>query len=71
MKGYIRFDMVIWLERKNQKITRQIQEVLDRHFVIALPTMHQEDVINYQLVVSSIFEIDPSLKEIESLDGVG
>lgn len=71
MKGYIRFSMLVGLNAKaSQKTSRQIQEVLDDHFVIALPMIHQEDVMNFQLVVSSIFEIDPALEKIESLDGV-
>ena len=56
--------------KASQKTTRLIQEVLDNHFVIALPMIHQEDLMNFQLVVSSIFEIDPALEKIESLDGV-
>jgi Lrp/AsnC family transcriptional regulator, leucine-responsive regulatory protein len=71
MKGFIRFGMFVRLNSKaSQKTTRLIQEVLDNHFVIALPMIHQEDLMNFQLVVSSIFEIDPALEKIESLDGV-
>jgi hypothetical protein len=32
--------------------------------------IHQENVTSFQLVVDSIFEIDPALKKVESLDGV-
>lgn len=71
MKGYIRFGMLVRLNAKaSQKTIRHIQEVLDDHFVIALPMIHQEDVMNFQLVVSSIFKIDPALEKVESLDGV-
>lgn len=67
MKGFIRFGMFVRLNSKaSQKTTRLIQEVLDNHFVIALPMIHQEDLMNFQLVVSSIFEIDPALEKIES-----
>ncbi len=71
MKGYIRFSMIVILNTKSAKITpRKIQEVLDDHFVIACPMMHQEDLMNFQLVVSSIFEIDTGLEKIESIEGV-
>lgn len=71
MKGYIMFGMLVRLNTKaSQKTLRLIQEVLDDHFVIALPMIHQEDVMNFQLVVNSIFEIDPALEKIESLDGI-
>lgn len=71
LKGYIRFTMIVRLNTKLAKIIpRKIQEVLDDHFVIACPMMHQEDLMNFQLVVNSIFEIDTGLEKIESLDGV-
>ncbi|MGA7370613.1 MAG: AsnC family transcriptional regulator [Nitrososphaeraceae archaeon] len=70
MNGYIRFGMVIWLERKDQKTIRRIQEILDRCFAIVLPMINQEEVINYQIVVNSIFDIDSALSEIRSLDAV-
>jgi DNA-binding Lrp family transcriptional regulator len=71
MKGFIRFGMFVRLNSKgSQRTIRLIQEVLDNHFVIALPTIHQEELMNFQLVASSIFEIDPALEKIETLDGI-
>ena len=32
--------------------------------------IHQANVMSFQIVVNSIFEIDPALKRVESLDGV-
>ena len=52
------------------KTIRLVQEVLESQFIIALPMIHQENVTSFQLVVNSIFEIDPALKKVESLDGV-
>ena len=54
----------------SQKTIRLVQEVLESQFIIALPMIHQENVSSFQLVVNSIFEIDPALKKVESLDGV-
>jgi DNA-binding Lrp family transcriptional regulator len=74
LKGYIRFGMIIRLDRGRrddyQKSIRRIQEELEASFVIVVPFINQEDVINFQLVARSIFEIDPALKKIESLNGV-
>jgi DNA-binding Lrp family transcriptional regulator len=71
MKGYIRFIMFVRLNTiASQKTIGQLQEILDDHFVIALPSIHQEDVMNFQLVVNSIFEIDTALEKIEFLEGV-
>jgi Lrp/AsnC family transcriptional regulator for asnA, asnC and gidA len=71
MQGYIRFAMFIRMERKgSQKLIRQIQEELEKSFVIAFPMIIQEDVTSWQLVARNIFEIDPVLKKIELLEGV-
>jgi hypothetical protein len=40
---------------------------LDKNFVIAFPRIIQKDIAFYQLVVRSIFEIDPALKKVEAL----
>jgi Lrp/AsnC family transcriptional regulator for asnA, asnC and gidA len=71
MQGYVRFIMIIRMERKgSQKSIRQIQEELEKNFVIAFPIIIQEDVETWQLVAQNIFEIDPVLKKIELLGGV-
>jgi DNA-binding Lrp family transcriptional regulator len=71
MQGYVRFIMIIRIERKgSQKSIRQIQEQLEKDFVIAFPMIIQEDVTTWQLVARNIFEIDPALKKIESVEGV-
>ena len=71
MKGYIRCGMLIRLDTNaSQKTIRLVQEVLESQFIIALPMIRQENVSSFQLVVNSIFEIDPALKKVESLDGV-
>ena len=74
MKGYIRFGMIIRLDRRRrddyQKSIKHIQEELETRFVIVVPINFQEDVTNFQLFARSIFEIDPALKKIESLNGV-
>jgi DNA-binding Lrp family transcriptional regulator len=75
MKGYIRFGMIIRLDRGRrrddyQESIRRIQEELETRFVIVVPINLQEDVTNFQLFARSIFEIDPALKKIESLNGV-
>lgn len=74
MKGYIRFGMIIRLDRGRrndyQKSIRRIQKELEERFVIVVPFISQEDVINFQLVARSIFEIDPALKKIEALYAV-
>jgi DNA-binding Lrp family transcriptional regulator len=71
MKGYIRFGMLISIDKQTpRKTIRQVQEELEEHFVIAVPMIQQEDIMNFQLVGSSIFEIDPARKKIESFDGI-
>lgn len=71
MKGYIRCGMLVRLDTNSTpKTIRQVQDVLESQFIIALPMIHQENVTSFQLVVNSIFEIDPALKKVESLDGV-
>lgn len=71
MQGYVRFGMVIRLEGKNsQKASRQIHEELEKNFVMAFPMVIQQDVVTWQLIARSMFDIDPALKRIESLDGV-
>jgi DNA-binding Lrp family transcriptional regulator len=71
MKGYIRCGMLVRLEKgATQKTLRLVQDVLENQVIIALPMIHQDNVMSFQLVVSSIFDLDPTLKKIESLDGV-
>lgn len=71
MQGYVRFGMIIRLEENNsQKAAKQIYEELEKNFVMAFPMIIQEDVMAWQLIVRSIFEIDPAFKKIDSLDGV-
>jgi DNA-binding Lrp family transcriptional regulator len=71
MQGYVRFIIIIRMERKgSQKSIRQIQEELEKSFVIAFPMIIQEDVTTWQLVARNIFEIDPVLNKIELLRGV-
>jgi DNA-binding Lrp family transcriptional regulator len=71
MKGYIRCGMLVRLENGVTKQTlRLVQDVLENQFIIALPMIHQDNIMSFQLVVSSIFDLDPTLKKIESLDGV-
>jgi DNA-binding Lrp family transcriptional regulator len=71
MQGYVRFAMFIRMERKgSQKSIRQIQEELEKNFVIAFSMIIQEDVTTWQLVARNIFEIDSALKKIELLEGV-
>src|SRR5215469_12993982 len=76
MRGYIRFGMIIRLDRERGRrddylqSIRRIQQELQSNFVIVIPINHQEDVINFHLVTRSIFEIDPTLKKIELLDSV-
>jgi DNA-binding Lrp family transcriptional regulator len=71
MQGYVRFIMIIRMERKgSQNSIRQIQEELEKSFVIAFPIIIQEDVTTWQLVAQNIFEIDPVMKKIELLGGV-
>ncbi|AIF83355.1 transcriptional regulator [Candidatus Nitrososphaera evergladensis SR1] len=71
MQGYVRFGMVIRLEGKNsQKTSRQIHEELEKNFVMAFPMVIQQDVVTWQLIARSMFDIDPALKRIELLDGV-
>lgn len=71
MQGYVRFGMVIQLEAKNsQKTSGQIHEELERNFVMAFPMLAQKDVAVWQLIARNMFDIDPALKRIESLDGV-
>lgn len=71
MPGYIIFGMMIWFDRKDyQKSIRRIQEELEKNFVIAFPRIVQQDIVSYQLVARSIFEIDPVLKKVQSLEGI-
>jgi DNA-binding Lrp family transcriptional regulator len=71
MQGYIRFVMVIRIERKgSQKSIGLIQEELDKSFLIAFPITIEEDITTWQLVAQNIFEIDSVLKKIELLEGV-
>ena len=71
MKGYIRCGMLVRLVNEaSQKTLRLVQGVLENQFIIALPMIHQADVMSFQLVVNSIFELDPALKKVESLAGV-
>jgi DNA-binding Lrp family transcriptional regulator len=71
MKGYIRCGMLVRLENNaTEKTLRLVQEVLENQFTIALPMIHQENVMSFQLVVNSIFELDPVLWKVETLEGV-
>lgn len=71
MKGYIRCGMLVRLENEaSQKTLRLVQEVLEKQFIIALPMIHQANIMSFQLVANTIFELDPALKKVESLDGV-
>jgi DNA-binding Lrp family transcriptional regulator len=71
MQGYIRFIMVARVDRKgSQKSIRQIQEELEKSFVIAFPILIQEELTTWQLVDQNIFEIDSVLKKIELLGEV-
>jgi DNA-binding Lrp family transcriptional regulator len=71
MQGYVRFIIIIRMERKgSQKSIKQIQEELEKNFVIAFPMIIQEDVTTWQVIARNMFEIDPAMKKIESLGGV-
>lgn len=71
MKGYIRCGMLVRLENNaTEKTLRLVQDVLENQFTIALPMIHQENVMSFQLVVNSIFELDPVLWKVETLEGV-
>jgi DNA-binding Lrp family transcriptional regulator len=71
MKGYIRCGMLVRLENNDsQKTPRLVQEVLENQFTIAMPMIHQENVMSFQLVVNNIFELDPVLWKVETLKGV-
>lgn len=74
MQYYVRFGMIIRLEGENngsyQKTARHIHEELEKNFIMAFPMIIQEGVMVWQLVVRSLFEIDPAMKKIESLSGV-
>jgi DNA-binding Lrp family transcriptional regulator len=71
MQGYVRFIMIIRMERKgSQKSIRQIQEELEKNFVIVFSIIIQEEVTSWQLVAQNIIEIDPVMKKIELLGGV-
>lgn len=71
MQGYVRFAMLIRMDRKgSQKSIRQIQEELEKDFVIAFPVIIQEGVTVWQLVARNVFEVDSALKKIELLEGV-
>jgi Lrp/AsnC family leucine-responsive transcriptional regulator len=71
LKGYIRCGMLVRLEKgATHQTLRLVQDVLENQVIIALPMIHQDNVMSFQLVVSSIFDLDPTLKKIESLDGV-
>lgn len=71
MQGYVRFAIFIRMEGKGfHKLIRQIQEELEKKFVIVFPMIIQEDVTAWQLVARNVFEIDSALKKIELLGGV-
>ena len=55
--------------KEYQKSISRIQEELDKNFVIAFPRIIQKDIAFYQLVARSIFEIDPALKKVGTLEG--
>ena len=74
-KGHLPLRITSRLDRGRRKddyhkSIRRIQEELEARFVIVVPINLQEDVTNFQLFARSIFEIDPALKKIESLNGV-
>ena len=56
--------------KEYQKSISRIQEELDKNFVIAFPRIIQKDIEFYQLVARSIFEIDPALKKVGTLEGI-
>ena len=56
--------------KEYQKSISRIQEELDKNFVIAFPRIIQKDIAFYQLVARSIFEIDPALKKVGTLEGI-
>ncbi len=74
MQGYVGFGMIIRLEGGNsgshKKTAERVYEELERNFVMALPMIIREGVMVWQLIVKSLFELDPAMKKIESLNGV-
>jgi DNA-binding Lrp family transcriptional regulator len=71
MKGYIRCGMLVRLENHlSYKTPRLVQNMLEDQCLIALPMIHHDNVMSFQLVVNSIFDLDPAIRKIESLDGV-
>ncbi|HEY7110781.1 MAG TPA: winged helix-turn-helix transcriptional regulator [Nitrososphaeraceae archaeon] len=71
MKGYIRCGMLVRLENHlSYKTPRLVQNMLEDQCLIALPMIHHDNVMSFQLVVNSIFDLDPAIRRIESLDGV-
>lgn len=72
MKGFIRFGMIIKVARvKNRNgLIKSIQEEIESRFVIVVPELQQDDVINFQILGLTIFEIDHAIKKVESLSGV-
>jgi Lrp/AsnC family transcriptional regulator for asnA, asnC and gidA len=71
MKGYIRFGMFIQLNKNfHQRTVRNIQENLERNFVVALPMIYYKELIDYQIITRNIFEIDQAIEEIQSFDEI-
>lgn len=71
MKGYIRCGMLVRLENHvSHKTPRLVQNMLEDQCLIALPMIHHDNVMSFQLVVNSIFDLDPAIRKIESLDSV-
>jgi DNA-binding Lrp family transcriptional regulator len=70
MKSHIRYSMFIRLRKKDRKVIIQVQEIMEKYSMIALHMINYNDLVIYQLIVSSVFDIDFALKRIESIVGV-
>ncbi len=72
MGSYINFVILIRTESDfdDKAIFKEVQEELERHFLITRLVMRQDNMITFALVAKSIFEIDPIVKKIRTIRGI-
>jgi DNA-binding Lrp family transcriptional regulator len=72
MKGFIKFGMIIHIKESSPQpnVARQIVEKLEEKLMISPPIVQQDDVVICQATAKNIFEIDPLVERIKSIDSI-
>jgi DNA-binding Lrp family transcriptional regulator len=72
MGSYINFVVFIRSESEfnNKTVLKEVQEELEKYFLITRLVMRQDNMITFVLVAKSIFEIDPVIRKIKMMKGL-